>query len=262
MAEAPAAEEAGFRWPAGQRAAVSLTYDDSVPVHHERVAPRLTELGLRATFYLSAGHAFTADPLAWRPVAEAGHELGNHTLFHPCRRDANNADWVRPYYDLKAYTPERWEDEVRVANAMLKLVDGEAERTFGNTCCVTELGPDDDRVSLSPLIAKHFVAGRGPFNETVVTPERLDYRALGHFGTDGRTFAEIQPWIDEAIERGGWTVIMTHGVGEGTHGLFIADAEHEKMLAYLAARKAEVWTAPVVDVAKHLKAEGYGGEGP
>ncbi|MGB1892738.1 MAG: polysaccharide deacetylase family protein, partial [Candidatus Latescibacterota bacterium] len=69
-------------WPEGKRGAVSLTYDDALPVHYEHVAPLLEEHGLRATFYtnvLSLG----ANPEAWRQVAAQGHELGNHSIFHP-----------------------------------------------------------------------------------------------------------------------------------------------------------------------------------
>jgi hypothetical protein len=33
-----------FRWPDGQRCAVSLTYDDGLPVHYEYVGPALVEI--------------------------------------------------------------------------------------------------------------------------------------------------------------------------------------------------------------------------
>jgi len=71
-------------WPDATQCAVSLSYDDSVPVHHREVAPLLEKHGLRGTFYLSA--LTIENPEAWKIVAAAGHELGNHSLFHPCRR--------------------------------------------------------------------------------------------------------------------------------------------------------------------------------
>ena len=39
-----------FTWPDGQRCAVSLTYDDALPVHHQVVAPLLTARKFTATF--------------------------------------------------------------------------------------------------------------------------------------------------------------------------------------------------------------------
>ena len=66
--------------------------------------------------------------------------MGSHSLFHPCcKRDLRNPTWLPDHYDLRDYTPERWHDEMRVADFALSLVDGESERSFGNTCCNTEI---------------------------------------------------------------------------------------------------------------------------
>lgn len=252
----------GFHWPDGQRAAVSLTYDDALPVHHEHAAPRLREAGLNATFYCNAHEGFTKDPRPWRAVAAAGHELGNHMLFHPCRREpAEGYDWLPPCYDLVGYTPERWLDEARIANCLLNLIDGREARSFGNTCCHAELGPADAPVALSDLILKRCVAGRGPFNSRIVTPASLDYGALGHFGADGKTFSQIESWLTQTIDAGGWVILMIHGVGPDTHdhGLFIQDSVHAQLLGHLSAHRRDIWTAPVVDVARHLQQAGYEG---
>lgn len=246
----------GFRWPGGQRAAVSLTYDDALPVHRELVAPRLAELDLRATFYVNAHADFTADPLAWKTVADLGHELGNHTLFHPGRREPPEAyDFLPEHYNLVGYTPDRWRDEVRVANCLLRLIDGRDQRSFGNTFCHYDLGPADAKVPLADLILEQFVAGRGPFNSKIVTPDNLNFGALGHFGADGRPFEELRDLIDQAVALGGWLIFMIHGVGPGTHdhGLFLDPAVHEQLLTHLHIHHPQIWTAPVLDVAQHLQ---------
>jgi hypothetical protein len=46
---------------------------------------------------------------------------------------------------------------------------------------------------------------------------------------------------------------MIHGVGEGTHSLFIDSDEHSKLIDYLEKKRNEIWTAPVLWVANHLK---------
>ena len=156
-----------LHWPEGKRGAVSLTYDDALPVHYEHVAPLLEEHGLRATFYtnvLSLG----ANPEAWRQVAARGHELGNHSIFHPCRKSPRHG-WLDEAYDLKTYTPRRWTDEMRAADIVLNLVDGRTKRSFGNTCCNTEIGEGETTHSLEPLIDELFVAGRG---RCVIAPSR------------------------------------------------------------------------------------------
>ena len=247
-------DTAGFTWPAGQRAAVSLTYDDGLPVHREVVAPRLAELGLSATFYVNAHAGVTADPLAWRAVADAGHELGNHLLFHPCRHEpADGYGWLDPAYNLVDYSLGRWRDEVRIANALLKLIDGRDARSLGNTCCHDALGPTDDPTPLGPLALEQCVAARGPYSSKVVTPATLDLGSLGHFGADGRPFDALWGWIDAAAAAGGWVILMIHGVGAGTHGsLHLDSAVHERLVKRLSERRDALWTAPVVDVAQHL----------
>jgi peptidoglycan/xylan/chitin deacetylase (PgdA/CDA1 family) len=74
-------------FPGGRRAAVSLTYDDCLPCHRLAVAPALSARDMAGTFYCPAASGdLHANVEAWRAVATSGHELGNHTCFHPCRR--------------------------------------------------------------------------------------------------------------------------------------------------------------------------------
>ena len=238
-------------WPEGKRGAVSLTYDDALPVHYERAAPLLEDHGLRATFYtnvLSLG----ANPEAWRQVAACGHELGNHSIFHPCRKSPRHG-WLDEAYDLKTYTPRRWTDEMRAADIVLNLVDGRTERSFGNTCCNTEIGDGETAHSLEPLIEELFVAGRGPLCDRTVTADGLNLAALGHFSGDARSFEALREEIEAGLASGGWNIYMIHGVGEGTHGLFIDPEEHRKLVEYLGGQ-IDIWTAPLADVASHLRA--------
>ncbi|WFB36245.1 polysaccharide deacetylase family protein [Kiritimatiellota bacterium B12222] len=243
-----------FTWPDGQQCAVSLTYDDAIPVHYERVAPLLTEKGLTATFYICAHGGFTSNPAPWKQVAAQGHELGNHSLFHPCRREPEeNYSWLSPHYDLCDYSSQRWTDEMRVASCLLNQLDGETDRTFGNTCCHTSIGRGNKKKDLSELIDNMFVAARGPLTHEIVTPQTLSFPALGHFSGDRKTFGEMQPDIERAINMKGWMILMFHGVGEGTHGHYIETEEHTKLLNYLEEKSKDIWTASLVKVAKHLK---------
>jgi len=245
-----------FRWPGGQRAAITLSYDDCLAVHHREVAPLLEYCGLRATFNIAPNCNGFADQLdGWRKVAAAGHELGNHTLFHPCRDvDGNKARWLSRDYNLCNYSPERWLHEVRMANLILHLVDGQTERTFANTCCDNALGIGPSIVCLETLIAQLFPAARGEFLRRAVDIEHPQFTALGHFGADGRTFAALHAEIEGIIAAGNWGIYMIHGVGRGTHASNIDTAEHRQLVEYLAANRERIWTAPMLNVVRHLKA--------
>src|SRR5689334_12514889 len=70
-------------WP-GKKCAVVLTYDDALNTHLDHVIPLLDSFGLKGTFYLTAYAPACKRIDDWRKAAAEGHELGNHTLFHPC----------------------------------------------------------------------------------------------------------------------------------------------------------------------------------
>lgn len=249
-----AAEDVGSKefWPEEIVCAVSLTYDDSVPIHYERVAPLLDEHDMQGTFYLTVSALGNAE--AWRAVAGRGHELGNHSLFHPCRRiPPGNYAWLPEYYDLADYTIGRFRDELAMANTTLNLVDGGKPRTYGNNCTNLTVGRGENEVPMDPVIDELFVAGRGAITNRPVDPTKPNFTRLGHYDGDGKTFEQLKAEIEEARRAGGWIIYMFHGVGEGTHNLFIADAEHQKLVEWLDEERASIWTAPVVDVAEYLR---------
>jgi peptidoglycan/xylan/chitin deacetylase (PgdA/CDA1 family) len=249
---APATKTSAGSWPNDAVCAVSLSYDDAVPVHHQRVAPLLEQHGLRGTFYLLVRAIDNSE--AWKRVAARGHELGNHSLFHPCRRDAANARWLADYYDLADYTPGRFRDELAVANLVLDLLDGGRPRTYGNNCTHLTIGRGEQEQPMDPILAPMFVAARGTITNQAVDPARPVFTRLGHFNGDNKTFAQLRAEIESARASGGWIIYMFHGVGAGTHNLFIADEEHRQLIEWLDRERGSIWTAPVVDVARHLQA--------
>jgi hypothetical protein len=189
-----------------------------------------------------------------------GHELGNHSLFHPCRREPpERYEWLAPEYDLCDYTEKRWLDEMRIANCILGLIDGRAERTFGNTCCNTTLGRGEAEQELAPLILQLFAAGRGACNSRIVDPVNANLGALGHCNGDRRTSGELASEVEQAAASHGWMIFMMHGVGKGTHGLFIEKEEHHAFLDFLEANATRIWTAPMVEIAQYVRGR-RGGE--
>ncbi|MGB1892991.1 MAG: hypothetical protein ACPHSD_15085, partial [Candidatus Latescibacterota bacterium] len=69
--------------------------------------------------------------------------------------------------------------------------------------------------------------------DRTVTADGLNLAALGHFSGDARSFDALREEIEVGAALGGWTIYMIHGVGEGTHGLFIDPEEHRKLVEYL-----------------------------
>ena len=130
-----AADEGGITWPQGASVAVSLTYDDALESQLDNAVPVLDEHGFKGTFYLAVGRDVMRDRLDdWRALAAAGHELGNHTIYHPCRASLPDRDWVLPQHDLDNKTVAQMREEILVANTFLMAVDRQTERTYAATC--------------------------------------------------------------------------------------------------------------------------------
>ena len=68
----------------GKKCVVVLTYDDALNVHLTNAIPALDSAGLKGTFYISDYFGGLNSQIPkWRTAAAKGHELANHTLFHP-----------------------------------------------------------------------------------------------------------------------------------------------------------------------------------
>lgn len=241
-------------WPAPCRCAVSLAYDDSLPVHHTAVAPLLKSKGLTGTFYLSANAGLIDAVDAWRTVAAMGHELGNHSLFHACRRDPpERFRWLAPHNDLCDYTVERWRDEMWIMNGFLRQIDGRTERTFGKPCGNTTVGPKGNETRLDDAILSLFPASRGSDVREIMNPGNINFAVLSTIGGDRKTFEELRALIDQTEQQAGWLILTFHGVGRGTHPSFIETDEHTALVDYLAAHRDRIWSASVLEIAKHLK---------
>jgi sialate O-acetylesterase len=239
-------------WPNGTGCAVSLTYDDSLTVHHGLVAPLLDTHGVRGTFYLSIHNLRDFD--AWKGVATRGHELGNHSLFHPCRRQPpERFGWLAEDYDLANYTERRFHDELKLASKVLDMLDGGRPRSYGNNCCNLTIGSGENERPMDPILEKLFVAARGTVINKPVDPAKPVFTRLGHYSGDGKTFKQLRDEIENARAQGAWIIYMFHGVGKGTHNLFIDEEEHRQLVEWLGKERATIWTAPLVDVAQHLK---------
>jgi peptidoglycan/xylan/chitin deacetylase (PgdA/CDA1 family) len=210
---------AEFAWPEGKRAAVSLSFDDARPSQLDVGIPILDTHGVRATFYVSPGRLAERRG-AWRAAAERGHEIGNHTLSHPC---SGNFAFARDNA-LEDYTLDRMERELLDANAAIEQELGVRPTTFAYPCGQKFVGRGEAVASYVPLVARHFIVGRSAFNESENDPAFCDLAQV--FGMDGddQPFEALRALIDHAVEEGGWLVLFGHDVGGGGRQVTRADA--------------------------------------
>jgi peptidoglycan/xylan/chitin deacetylase (PgdA/CDA1 family) len=249
-----AAQPAPFAWPHGARAAVALTYDDGVDVHLDHAVPDLEAVKLRGTFFVPANSDSLRKRLEeWRAIARRGHELGNHTLVHPCLRvvDGRERTFVIPERDLGLYTVRRIADEIRITSSYLYAVDGKEQRTMAYTCGDETAGGVSYVDAIKPLFPGAR-AYRDSF-KALADPRTCDLYRVPSWALRDNKAEDMIAWVEEAMRGGMLAVFTFHGVGGG-HGINVGREEHRKLLAWLDANRARVWTAPFREIVAHIAA--------
>ena len=237
---AGAAHADGIAWPNGARAAISLSYDDTLNSQLDNAVPVLNKHGIKASFYLILSSPVLFERMQeWRALASQGHELGNHTIYHPCSGSLPDRDWVRPHTDMDKRTVEHMRDEVRVANTFLKAIDGKSERTL-TLPCGDVMTRDGNYV---PHVEDLLVAIKGAEGLPA------DFASLAV--PSDVTGKELIAMVQAAAARGGMANIIFHGVG-GDH-LQVATDAHAELIQYLANNRATYWTDTYLNVIKHVQ---------
>lgn len=241
---------AQFKWPNGAKAAICLTYDDALDGQLDYAIPQLDSAGLKGTFFCTGNSDCLDKRMSeWRKAAKNGHELGNHTLFHPClgtKPDGTKLDWVKPEYDLQNYNLTQLLTELRTANTLLKAIDGQTERTYGYTCSDISAGGIPFTNSLKDL----FLAARcdGPVPATM---DGFNVYKTPSWGVNSNTSKEMIDYVNEARDKGTIAIFMFHSVGGGY--LNTGANEHRELLKYISKNRKDFYCATFKEVMKYIK---------
>ena len=231
----------------GKKCAVVLTYDDALNTHLDNVIPALDSLGFKGTFYLTGYFPGSRTRVAdWSKAGKKGHELANHTLFHPCAGGPGR-EWVKPDYDLSRYTMQRLLDEIRMTNTFLKSLDGKDKRTFAYPCGDTKIGDE----SYADKIMTDFVSARGVKSE-MVKIDNIDFSNVPSYGINGENGEQLIALVKKATQENTLLVFLFHGVG-GEHGLNVSLQAHRELLRYLKAHEKDIWITPFLDATEFAR---------
>lgn len=216
------------RFQGARKAALSYTFDDGLRDHYTIAFPMLNKLGLKGTFYVVGKPILDSSELAaakkpgsfgsisWpelKEMAEAGHEIGNHS-------------WSHPHLTVLEEAPLR--EEIDRNAQMITEKVGQAPLTF----CYPGNGRND---KVRATVLKNHVAAR-----------EIQFE----IGMPTLTAADANRWADETLAKREWGVAMLHGIKHGYHALS-SEAVLEEHLQFVKARQNEIWVDTFANVARY-----------
>jgi hypothetical protein len=154
-----------------------------------------------------------------------------------------------PQYNSENYSVETLLSEINVMNILLTAIDGQPKHVFGPPCGHTKVGGQD---YLGPLKASGLTSYIRDPAAPVIGSAIPKFSGTGFVGSSS---AEMIAWVKEVEKSEGVGIIVFHGVG-GDY-LSVSAEAHQQLLDYLAAHRAEIWTASYSEamdyVVKHAR---------
>ena len=249
MSTSCVAQTTPIKWPDGKKVALSLTFDDGRYSQVDKGTALLDQYNVKATFYVVPS-AVKERLDGWKKAVANGHEIGNHSLNHPC---SGNFEWPR-HKALELYSIEKMHKELLEANKEIESLLGVKSESFAYPCGQTFVGRGVNTKSYVPVVAELFVSGRGWLDEAANDPTYCDFAQLTGVEMDGKDFEQIKAIIENAREHNYWLVLAGHEMndsGNQTTRLSML----KKLIEYAQDPANGIWLAPVGTVAKYVKKE-------
>jgi hypothetical protein len=248
-----------FRWPDGKRAAVSLAFDDARLSQIDVGLDLLNKCAVKATFcVLPAGVKQRLE--GWKRAVSSGHEIGSHTMSHPCT--GNYGFSARNV--LENYTLAMMAKEIDDGSAEIERLLGVTPKTFSYPCSDMFVGRGIKTESYVHLVAERFVVGLGASEDwtsdryapVLNNPATCDLAFLHvtNFG-EMRTmdFDRMSELVSKAVEGGRWLVFRGHEFG--TEGRHVANVSVvEALCHYITDPARGVWVDTVGRIGEYIRA--------
>jgi peptidoglycan-N-acetylglucosamine deacetylase len=233
-------------WPGHKKAVIVLTYDDALNSQLDVAIPQLDSAHLSGTFFLT-GVMDKLTASKWKAVGAKGHELANHTLYHPC--SPLQGDENTPVIDT--YTIKSLVCEIGTMNNFLNTIDNKTEHTYAYPCAETTVRGQSyvDSLRTSGLI-KYARIG-GDENAVITDFKALDKLQVPSWGLEGNnTGKELIAFAEKVQTSGGLGIFMFHGVGSDY--ITTPVAAHRELIDYLEKNRDEIWVATFQQVMDYI----------
>jgi hypothetical protein len=236
-----------FRWPNGKKAAVSLSFDDARLSQVDYGLALFKKEGVKVTFFVQPS-GVEKRLAGWKQAVADGHEIGNHSLTHPC---TGNYAFSR-HNALENYDLAMMAQQLDGANQEIYRQLAVKPRTFAYPCGQKFVGKGTEVKSYVPLVADRFLAGRGYLDESANDPLVCDLAQAMGTGFDDLDFTQMKKIVDDAVQEGRWVIFVGHEIGQ--RGYQTTDTKAlESLCEYLKNPATGVWLSTVEEIASYIR---------
>lgn len=238
-----------YSWMDQYKAIICLTYDDGMVTQYKNAIPHLDSFDLKGTFFINNVTEREAIA-AWREASNHGHELANHTLFHPCPKSFG---WPKEV-TTDNYTVDQILEEIKTVNAILDVTElKKRKRTFAYPCNNMFIGDSSYKTPLenSNLIS---YARSGSFDQEIFDKNDTSIDLMNvpsWIVTEGTSFEELKEYVDKVAIQKGIGIIQFHGIGG--EWISVSNEAHFKLIEYLNKNKDDILVTRFVDLMKYLE---------
>ena len=128
---------------------------------------------------------------------------------------------------------------------------GVRPESFAYPCGQAFVGRGRDLRSYVPLVAERFVTGRLWLGEAANDPDVCDPYQLLAMESDGKTFEELKPLLEQAIAEGRWLVLAGHEIGDAGFQTTLAKTVDD-LCRYAADPANGLWIDTVGTIGRYI----------
>ena len=236
-----------IKWPNGAKMAISLSFDDARLSQIDKGIPLLDSYQVKGTFYVSPDR-MKERLEGWKQAVASGHDIGNHTVVHPC---TGNYSWTKEKA-LENYTLAYMQWELDSANRLIEKLLGVTPVSFAYTCGNSFVGRGMQTKSYVPLISAMFETGRTWMDNAPADPLFCDFAQLPGIELDGKSFADIKERIETARAGGSWLILAGHEMDDGGSQTSLLSTL-DSICMYASDPGNEIWIDNIATIGSYLR---------
>jgi peptidoglycan/xylan/chitin deacetylase (PgdA/CDA1 family) len=184
----------------------------------------------------------------WKKAVAEGHEIGNHTVTHPCTGNypfsRNNA--------LEDYDLKKMAQQMDDNNEQIQKLLGVTPKDFAYPCGQKFVGRGRQTKSYVPLVAERFLSGRGYLDESPNDPSFVDLAQTMGTPFDALDFDQMKKLVDDAAKNGSWVIFVGHEMGVGAYHSTDVQAL-ERLCEYLKDPANGIWLGTVQEIGSYVR---------